>query len=110
MLIRYRGGATQFFSRRDNLFELQTPGKLRAQQSKIPRTILDAIEVCRKANVPYLWVDSLCIQQDCDPQEKIQQIKNMDSIYKGSDFTIVAADGKDANAGIAGVSVLRTLS
>ena len=54
------------------------------------RTILDAIYVCRKIGIRFLWVDALCIIQD-DDDDKLDQIARMGSIYKCSTLTIVAA-------------------
>ena len=50
----------------------------------------------------YLWVDALCIVQD-DPILSHDQISQMGSIYLKAIFTIVAAAGKDADAGLPGV-------
>lgn len=30
----------------------------------LPKTFCEAIQVCRKLGMPYLWIDSLCIIQD----------------------------------------------
>jgi hypothetical protein len=68
----------------------------------LPRTIQDAILLTRKLGKTYLWVDSLCISQE-DDRDKIEQIGNMDTIYGLASFTIVAAAGSDANAGLPGV-------
>ncbi|KAK0642882.1 heterokaryon incompatibility protein-domain-containing protein [Cercophora newfieldiana] len=54
------------------------------------RTILDAIHVCRKIGIRFLWVDALCIIQD-DDDDKLDQIARMGSLYKCSTLTIVAA-------------------
>ena len=32
----------------------------------LPTTFTDAIDVCRKLGLDYLWIDSLCIIQDCN--------------------------------------------
>ncbi|KAF2802711.1 HET-domain-containing protein, partial [Mytilinidion resinicola] len=69
----------------------------------LPKTIRDAITVCNGVHTPYLWVDSLCIDQG-NSKEITDQINQMSSIYKGARFTIVAATGKDSNAGLPGVN------
>jgi hypothetical protein len=50
----------------------------------------------------YLWVDRLCIIQD-EPTHLTEQLQQMASIYANSYFTIIAADGYDANYGLPGV-------
>lgn len=34
-------------------------------RSTLPKTFTDAIVVCRHLGIRYLWIDSLCIVQDC---------------------------------------------
>ncbi|KAK4112665.1 HET-domain-containing protein [Canariomyces notabilis] len=50
----------------------------------------------------YLWVDRLCIVQD-DPSSLEEQLGHMSSIYANSYFTIIAADGDDADYGLRGI-------
>jgi hypothetical protein len=64
-----------------------------------PATIRDAITLVRALHERYLWIDSLCIDQE-DPSDKAEIVSNMDAIYRGAYLTIVAADGKDADAGL----------
>lgn len=45
---------------RDNLAFLKQPGSLR----DLPRTIKDALEVCKRLGEKYIWVNRLCIVQD----------------------------------------------
>ncbi|KAF4331572.1 heterokaryon incompatibility [Fusarium beomiforme] len=49
--------------------------------------------------IGYLWVDSLCIIQD-DESEMVEVVDKMDSIYRESILTIVAASGQNAHSGI----------
>jgi hypothetical protein len=55
----------------------------------------------------YLWVDSLCIMQDTI--DKHDQIQQMDRIYQEAVLCIVAAAGRDANAGLPGLSGKRDI-
>ncbi|KAK3941118.1 heterokaryon incompatibility protein-domain-containing protein [Diplogelasinospora grovesii] len=71
---------------------------LLALPGRLPQTISDAIEVCRKIGIRYLWVDALCIIQD-DDGDKLDQIANMRSIFKESTLTIVAASAGKATDG-----------
>ncbi|KAF4631732.1 hypothetical protein G7Y89_g6392 [Cudoniella acicularis] len=50
----------------------------------------------------YLWVDSLCIIQD-DDETHDRQISQMDRIFHSASFTIVAAHGSNAHAGLPGI-------
>ena len=50
----------------------------------------------------YLWVERLCIIQD-DSYHVKNQIQQMASIFANSYFTIIAADGSDANYGLRGI-------
>lgn len=68
----------------------------------LPKTVRDAIFTARGIRERYLWVDSLCIEQD-NEKEKSQQIAIMDSIYTNAILTIIAADGKDVDSGLSGV-------
>lgn len=70
--------------------------------SKAPATISDAIELVKGVGEKYLWVDALCIVQD-DLALKNAQLAQMGLIYSLAAFTIVAASGSDANAGLPGV-------
>lgn len=65
----------------------------------IPSTIRDAIEVVKSLGEKYLWVDSLCINQD-DDSDKEAIIYQMDVIYSNAYLTIVAADGMHADCGL----------
>ncbi|PSN63308.1 HET-domain-containing protein [Corynespora cassiicola Philippines] len=85
---------------------------LQAEGRTIPRTIRDAVKLCQMIGARYLWTDSLCIMQDDDIQtkdgawtniDKMAQIPKMDIIYGASQFTIIAACGKDSNEGLPGV-------
>ncbi|KAH6980176.1 heterokaryon incompatibility protein-domain-containing protein [Fusarium venenatum] len=71
--------------------------------SVLPRTISDAVIVVRNLGYRYLWVDKLCIDQDC-AIEKHAQVSLMDQIYGGAEITIVAAAGSDSEHGLPGVS------
>ncbi|KAJ2898045.1 hypothetical protein MKZ38_004213 [Zalerion maritima] len=77
------------------------------QRGHLPATIEDAIQVTRMLCFRYLWVDKYCIDQG-RPDEKHQQIANMDLIYNGSELTLVAAAGVDQSAGLPGVTSSRT--
>lgn len=64
----------------------------------IPRTIKDAIELVRRLDERYLWVDVLCIDQT-SPGELGDVISQMGVIYLNAHATIVAATGNGSEAG-----------
>jgi hypothetical protein len=68
----------------------------------LPGTIRDAITVAQELGERYLWVDSLCIQQDDVSEQKVQ-ISLMDWVYGHAALTIVAADAPNADTGLKGV-------
>jgi hypothetical protein len=64
----------------------------------LPQTIQDSINITRKLEIQYLWIDSLCIVQD-DPDEISQEISRMGDIYRNCTLTIVAASARTADEG-----------
>ena len=68
----------------------------------VPRTIRDARQFVRQLGVLYLWVDSLCIDQE-DKEDKCGIIPEMTSIYGCAHVTLVAVAGTDAHSGLPGV-------
>lgn len=66
---------------------------------KLPQTIEDAIDLVRRLGKQYLWVDSLCIDQN-DDKDKEKQIMTMKDIYSGAYVTIIALSGKSADSGL----------
>ncbi|VUC36226.1 unnamed protein product [Clonostachys rosea] len=85
---------------RGNLKHLMTLGSL--DKTPPPATIRDALQICKDLQIPFIWVDSLCIIQD-DESDMIEIVDSMDSIYRQSVITIVAASGANAHTGIPGV-------
>ena len=82
--------------------DLHNLGSISADDEAIPRTMQDAILLTANLGEKYLWVDSLCTCQD-ETEKKTKQIMNMGNIYSQALFTIVAASGTHANAGLPGV-------
>lgn len=71
----------------------------------LPRTIKDAMRVCRGLGFRYLWVDALCVPS-ANAALRLQQIKQMDKIYTNTTAVIIAASGAHANAGLDGNSAV----
>ncbi|KXH53515.1 hypothetical protein CSIM01_12758 [Colletotrichum simmondsii] len=76
----------------------------------IPKTFQDAIVICRRLSVEYLWIDTLCILQDfpemSDEQKRITgadfaaENSAMARIYQNSYFTIYASVSTNMASGI----------
>ncbi|KAK6844272.1 hypothetical protein PG995_014382 [Apiospora arundinis] len=64
----------------------------------LPRTFRDAVDITRRLGIQYLWIDSLCIIQDCD-QDWRSEARRMADIYEGSYVTIAATDSADGDGG-----------
>ncbi|WQF85862.1 Putative heterokaryon incompatibility [Colletotrichum destructivum] len=64
----------------------------------LPRTLRDAVEVCRRLHVAYMWVDALCIIQD-DEVSKLAEVGNMAQVYKNALFTICASSASSTTEG-----------
>ncbi|OAL55136.1 HET-domain-containing protein [Pyrenochaeta sp. DS3sAY3a] len=103
--LSYVWGATQCDqTTKSNLHKMQIPGTITPDNAKlqIPTTVKDALRLVISLQERFLWVDSLCIIQD-DEHSKQMFLESMASIYANATFTIVAADGSDANFGIRGI-------
>ena len=85
-----------------NLLKLTSPGGLKSFHSTIPHTIKDAMELCRLLDERYLWVDTLCLIQD-NLADIAVGVHRMNHIYEHSYLNIIAATGKNAEAGLPGV-------
>ncbi|ORY17342.1 heterokaryon incompatibility protein-domain-containing protein, partial [Clohesyomyces aquaticus] len=55
----------------------------------LQRTFRDAIEICRRLEIHFLWIDSLCIIQDSDEDWK-EQASHMADIYENAFITIAS--------------------
>ncbi len=70
--------------------------------SNLPQTITDAITVAQHLQIPYLWVDSMCILQD-SRADKEQEISRLRQYFRGAYVTIIAACAKSSTEGFLGV-------
>jgi len=66
--------------------------------TNLPRTFKDAITVAKRLEIPYVWIDSLCILQD-STEDWLKESSKMGSIYRNSYLCIAATAGKDNNSG-----------
>ncbi|EFX01529.1 heterokaryon incompatibility protein [Grosmannia clavigera kw1407] len=85
-----------------NVERLKIPGELEKLGNQIPLVIRDVFLLMRRLGERYLWVDSLCIVQDCEDM-KLKLIGKMDIIYAEAACTIVAHGSFDANSAIPGI-------
>lgn len=67
----------------------------------VPAVIRDAMDITQSLGYRYLWVDAYCINQN-NTRLKHIQIKNMHSIYRCAEVTLVDAVGSDSAFGLAG--------
>jgi hypothetical protein len=82
--LSYCWGGTQSVVLTTNTLETMTAN---LDISSLPKTILDAIEVTRKLGFRFLWIDALCITQDCqaDIDKEIQRMGYVYYVRGGTD-------------------------
>ncbi|KAI0141588.1 HET-domain-containing protein [Xylariaceae sp. FL1272] len=66
--------------------------------ASLPRTYSDFINIVRALDIPYVWIDALCIVQD-DEDEWQGEAARMGDIFQGSRVTIAALQSKDTSKG-----------
>lgn len=66
--------------------------------NELPKTVKEAVMVCRKLTLRYIRADALCIMQD-DDDELATDISRMGSAYAGSLLSIAASDSKNGEDG-----------
>ncbi|KAH7324030.1 heterokaryon incompatibility protein-domain-containing protein [Rhexocercosporidium sp. MPI-PUGE-AT-0058] len=66
--------------------------------TELPRTFQDAVIVAKNLDIEYLWIDSLCIIQDCSGDWE-RECSRMASVYSGALVTIAASDAEDSSKG-----------
>ncbi|EEU37221.1 uncharacterized protein NECHADRAFT_37072, partial [Fusarium vanettenii 77-13-4] len=59
--------------------------------STLPRVFQDAIDMTRKLNVRYLWIDSLCIKQDKECGDWQVEALQMGNVYAHSYLNLSAS-------------------
>lgn len=64
----------------------------------LPKTFQDAVAICRKLGIGYLWIDSLCIVQD-SKEDWERESASMCDIYGQSYVTIAARGALNADGG-----------
>ncbi len=69
--------------------------------SSLPKTLQDAVLVCRRLHIHFLWVDALCIIQG-DVDDWRRESAQMHSVYASSHVTIAAHAGASCSDGFLG--------
>lgn len=64
--------------------------------SRLPKTFQDAVDITRRLKYPFLWINSLCIQQD-STSDWVDQAAKMASIYMNGSATLAALASTDSN-------------
>jgi hypothetical protein len=64
----------------------------------LPRTIQDAIIVCKELGLDFLWIDSMCIPQD-SPADLERELAIMGVIYHNAHVVISASSAQSCNEG-----------
>ncbi|KAF6794165.1 heterokaryon incompatibility protein [Colletotrichum musicola] len=67
-------------------------------RQKLPRTLKDALYICERLQIGYLWVDSLCIIQDSEDDWQIEAAK-MSGIYLGSLLALSFSSASSTESG-----------
>ncbi|KIL93878.1 hypothetical protein FAVG1_02440 [Fusarium avenaceum] len=67
--------------------------------SSLSQTFRDAVDLCERLGIRYIWIDSLCIIQD-DPQDWLQESTCMASTYANAFIGIFAGHAEDGDGGL----------
>ncbi|KAJ4984167.1 heterokaryon incompatibility protein [Stagonosporopsis vannaccii] len=65
----------------------------------LPKTFRDAVYVCRRFGLRYLWIDSLCIRQD-NKEDWATESRRMWDVYGQAAFTIAATGAENSHVGL----------
>ncbi|CAG8971379.1 hypothetical protein HYALB_00006929 [Hymenoscyphus albidus] len=65
---------------------------------ELPKTFQDAIELTRRLEIQFLWIDSLCIIQD-STEDWEQESARMESVYKNAVCNIAATAAENGEKG-----------
>ncbi|KAF3008027.1 hypothetical protein E8E14_003782 [Neopestalotiopsis sp. 37M] len=66
---------------------------------RLPKTFLEAIEVARRLQFRYLWIDSLCIVQDSEADWR-HESTSMAEVYSNASLNISATASRNGNGGL----------
>jgi Heterokaryon incompatibility protein (HET) len=97
--LSYVWGGNQTYVLTKNTLQAKCSG---LDLGKVPKTIVDAMNVTRELSYSFLWVDALCIIQD-DADNMAAELASMGAIYRDSEVTIIAASASRSADGFVGV-------
>jgi len=91
-----------------------TKGTMKMLRDGIPLggfdpVIRDAIWVARALEIPYIWVDALCIIQDDNGKEWNEEASKMNEIYGGSTVTLVVASSNSVMKGFLNIHEFQSI-
>ncbi|KAH7083429.1 heterokaryon incompatibility protein-domain-containing protein [Paraphoma chrysanthemicola] len=67
-------------------------------RAQLPRTFRDAVQICDRLAIQFLWIDTLCIEQD-NLENWASTASVMADIYEGAYITIAATGSQDSSGG-----------
>jgi hypothetical protein len=67
-------------------------------EQELPQTYKDAFQIARRLGAPFIWIDSLCIVQDCENDWR-QESKAMGKVYRHAWLNVSADSATDSNTG-----------
>lgn len=65
----------------------------------LPKLFHDTVILVKKLGIPYLWIDSLCIQQD-SADDRHREASKMGSVYYNANLYVAASAGKNNSSSI----------
>ncbi|KAK8172595.1 heterokaryon incompatibility protein-domain-containing protein [Phyllosticta citrichinensis] len=92
-------GFERLLTRLNNVMTRGFQNAIEKDLKSMPKVIQSSVELVRRLGYRYLWIDSICIVQDSTRSWKWNS-EVMDRIYSNAEFTICAADGNSAKAGL----------
>lgn len=90
------GGAQPVVLTRDSRAQMARPGGIAL--ARLPRTIRDAVVATRALGLRYLWVDVLCIVQDC-AEDVSRELNRMTRVFRNAWITLSAASAASCHDG-----------
>ncbi|KEZ45947.1 hypothetical protein SAPIO_CDS1334 [Scedosporium apiospermum] len=91
------GGADDILKLKlQNIAQLLQTG---VKQDDLAKTFQHAITICRELNIPYIWIDSLCIIQD-SKEDWARESSSMGNVYRKATCTIAATASTTSHDGI----------